>query len=142
MQDHVIDAKRAGELPAQPYDHGRAHAQTAAALSADQAADRAWVDTRGLHLLQPPAHALLRARAVARAAPGDQMAFQLSLLGFCCALVINLTDAMGLALGLLLATPIVLGFVLVLVVLIANGTLQNMDVIWKPALEEIGPHRV
>ena len=34
MQDHVIDAKRAGELPAQPYDHGRAHAQTAAALSA------------------------------------------------------------------------------------------------------------
>lgn len=88
-------------------------------------------------------HPLVRCFALAplRVLHLATIAFQLSLFGFCSALVIYLTDAMGLALGLLLATPIVLGFVLVLVVLIANGTLLNMDVIWKPALE-IGPHRV
>jgi hypothetical protein len=62
------------------------------------------------------------------------IAFALSIFFFCCALIVLLVDAMGIATGMALATPIIVAFVSVFVILHSNGSLNDMDVIWKPVM--------
>lgn len=62
----------------------------------------------------------------------SNITFALSIFCFCCALIVLLMEAAGVAVGIALATPIILAFFGVFVILHANGSLNDMDVIWKP----------